>query len=155
MVTLTSVESVLKRKNKDFKMIPHPTESNLEHFERISQVDMGNYFAAEFLAVHRAIDTLKRSDGKPMRYADWMRDAVGFVENLEAGIGVKYRDLSIGLEAIAERGLVKVSGDLNKLFSLADDCWVQITPKGYLATHKEWWTEEDYLHVKMNSEWEE
>lgn len=130
-------------------MIPHLAESDWQHFERILDSEMGNYFAAEFLAVHRAIDTLKRGDGKPMRYSDWMRDAVVFVENLQCGIGTKYRDLAIGLDAIEKRGLIKVTGDLNNLFGPQDDVLVQITPKGYLATPREWWTEEDYQSIVM------
>lgn len=132
-------------------MISKRSETNLQHFEKLlNGSDMGDYFAAEFLALQRAMDTLKRSNGRPIRYAEWFKDAVEFVDNLEAGIGCKYRDLSPSLYALEKRGLIKVTGDQEKLFSAEDDVWVQITPKGYLANKNEWWTEEDYLDLEFN-----
>lgn len=121
-------------------MIQEPNETAWQHYQAIDKEARGmqHYLCAEFVALHRAMQTLKQSNGKPIPFGDWVTDAVEFPANMNSGIYCKYRDFIPSLFGLQDSGCLKIVGDLD-----TEKDWnkitVQITPKGFLATPQEWW----------------
>lgn len=119
-------------------MIQNSNETAWEHYQALNKDGSGmeHYICAEFVAMHRAMQTLKQSNGTPISFRVWVSDAVEFVENMKAGISCKYRDFVPVLLNLEKLGCLRIVGDLDEDWN---EITVQITPKGFLATPQEWW----------------
>jgi hypothetical protein len=105
---------------------------------------LGDYVQAEFIAVFRAIDSLKRLPyDRTMTFLDWATDAIEFANRFPR-IGAKYREAAPLLMALEDYGLVEFGGegDLNE-FNDWSKVTVRITAKGFLAQPSEYFVKKE------------